>query len=152
MAFRHFVQIGRVAYVPFGTNAGKLCVIVDIIDQNRALVDGPCSGVTRQSIQFKKLRLTKFRIKIPHSTSTKTVRKAWEKENISEKWKETPLAKKIEARKKRVNMNDFDRFKLYKAKQLMNREIRTAFLKLKATAKKNPPKPRPKRVKKLVKK
>uniref|UniRef100_A0A1W7R9R9 Large ribosomal subunit protein eL14 n=1 Tax=Hadrurus spadix TaxID=141984 RepID=A0A1W7R9R9_9SCOR len=152
MAFRHFVQIGRVAYIPFGIDAGKLCVIVDVIDQNRALVDGPCTGVSRQAVQFKKLRLTKFRIKIPHSTSTKTVRRAWEKENITEKWKETPLAKKIEARKKRINMNDFDRFKLYKAKQLMNREIRIQFLKLKALAKKNPQKSRPKRLKKPAKK
>ncbi|XP_076350402.1 large ribosomal subunit protein eL14-like [Tachypleus tridentatus] len=138
MAFRHMVQIGRVARIAHGDNAGKLCVIVDVIDQNRALVDGPCTAVGRQGMPFKRLRLTKFRIKIPHSTSTKVVRKAWEKESITDKWKESSTAKKIDARKLRSKMNDFDRFKLYKAKQAMNREIRRKFLKLKAQAKNNP--------------
>lgn len=33
--FKRFVEIGRVAYVSFGPNAGKLVAIVDVIDQNR---------------------------------------------------------------------------------------------------------------------
>lgn len=33
--FKRFVEIGRVAYVSFGPHAGKLVVIVDVIDQNR---------------------------------------------------------------------------------------------------------------------
>lgn len=30
-----FVEIGRVAYISYGPDAGKLAVIVDVIDQNR---------------------------------------------------------------------------------------------------------------------
>ena len=40
MVFRCFVEVGRVAYVSFGPHAGELIAIVDVIDQNRALVGG----------------------------------------------------------------------------------------------------------------
>lgn len=94
--FKRFVEIGRVAYVSFGPHAGKLVAIVDVIDQNRvslkdtthisvvglfvgmsvdhvvvsflsqALIDGPCTGVKRQSMPFKCMQLTDFVIKVPH--------------------------------------------------------------------------------------
>ena len=83
------------ALIHFGPEAGSICTIVDVIDQNRALVDGP--KVNRQAISFKKLRLTKFRIRIPHGTSTKTVVKAWEKSKIDEKWKGTLMARRLES-------------------------------------------------------
>ncbi|KAK2106189.1 hypothetical protein P7K49_015703 [Saguinus oedipus] len=43
MVFRRFMEVGWMAYVSFGPHAGKLVAIVDVIDQNRALVDGPCT-------------------------------------------------------------------------------------------------------------
>ncbi|KFM69916.1 60S ribosomal protein L14, partial [Stegodyphus mimosarum] len=142
MSFRHYVQVGRVAYISFGKDAGKLCAIVDVVDQNRALVDGPATGVKRQAVKFKRLRLTKFRLKFPHSTSSRVVRKAWEAENITEKWNETSTAKKMAARQLKTKMNDFDRFKVYKAKQAANRLINGEYFRLKSKARKNPPKPR----------
>ncbi len=33
--YSKFVEIGRVAYIAIGPEQGKLCVIVDVIDQNR---------------------------------------------------------------------------------------------------------------------
>nr|XP_014343033.1 PREDICTED: 60S ribosomal protein L14-like [Latimeria chalumnae] len=66
MVFKRYVEIGRVAYISFGPHAGKLVAIVDVIDQNRALVDGPCSGVRRQAMPFKCMQLTDFVIKIQH--------------------------------------------------------------------------------------
>uniref|UniRef100_A0A3Q0S4J9 Large ribosomal subunit protein eL14 n=1 Tax=Amphilophus citrinellus TaxID=61819 RepID=A0A3Q0S4J9_AMPCI len=98
--FKRFVEIGRVAYVSFGPHAGKLVAIVDVIDQNRALVDGPCTGVRRQAMPFKCMHLTDYVIKIPHSARQKFVRKAWEKAQVNEKWTESSWAKKIEARQK----------------------------------------------------
>ncbi|XP_014680868.1 PREDICTED: 60S ribosomal protein L14-like [Priapulus caudatus] len=124
MPFTKFVEAGRIAYIPFGTDHGKLCVIVDVIDQNRALIDGPCSGVKRQEINFKRMHLTKFLLKLHHSARTRTVRKAWAEAGIEKQWKETTWAKKIDAREKRAVMSDFDRFKLMKAKQMRNRLIR----------------------------
>ena len=32
--YTRFVEIGRVAYIAFGPDAGKLVAIVDVIDQN----------------------------------------------------------------------------------------------------------------------
>jgi hypothetical protein len=50
MPFKKFVEIGRVAYINAGPEAGKIAAIVNVIDQNRVLVDGPTSGVRRQVI------------------------------------------------------------------------------------------------------
>ena len=52
MAQARFVEIGRVAYVNFGPEQGKLCVVVDVVDSKRALVDGPSTGVHRQQMPF----------------------------------------------------------------------------------------------------
>ncbi|KAI1242870.1 60S ribosomal protein L14, partial [Lamprotornis superbus] len=117
--FKRFVEIGRVAFISFGPHAGKLVAIVDVIDQNRALVDGPCSGVRRQAMPFKCMQLTDFVLKFPHSARQKCVRLAWEKENINEKWSATRWAKKIEAREKKAKMTDFDRYKVMKAKKML---------------------------------
>ena len=66
----------------------------------QALVDGPCSGVRRRDINFKALELTQFVLKLGPSARTGTVRKAWEKEEITKKWGESSWAKKIAARKR----------------------------------------------------
>merc|ERR1711993_56892 len=117
MVFERLVEIGRVAYIAHGDDKGKLAVIIDVIDQNRALIDGPCSGVSRKDINFKALHLTSFVVKIGHSARSGTVRKAWEKAEISKKWEATTWAKKIAARERRAELTDFERFKLMKAKQ-----------------------------------
>ena len=100
MVFRHFVEVGRMAYIFFGPHVRKLVVIVDVIDQNRALVDGPCTQVRRQAMPFKGIQLTDFILKFPHSACQKYVREAWEKADINAKWAATRWAKKIEAREK----------------------------------------------------
>ncbi|KAM7303086.1 60S ribosomal protein L14 [Ixodes scapularis] len=137
MPLRTYVEIGRVAYLTQGKQRGKLCTIVNVVDQNRAVVDGPSTGVPRQAVPLKHLRLTRQKLRIPHSTSTKVVRRAWEKEGVTAKWKESAFAKKLAARKLKANMSDFDRFKLKRTKQAMNRLVRVRFLKLKALAKKS---------------
>uniref|UniRef100_A0A2K6MXB9 Large ribosomal subunit protein eL14 n=1 Tax=Rhinopithecus bieti TaxID=61621 RepID=A0A2K6MXB9_RHIBE len=114
MVFRRFVEVGRVAYVSFGPHAGKLVAIVDVIDQNRALVDGPCTQVRRQAMPFKCMQLTDFILKFPHSARQKYVRQAWQKADINTKWAATRWAKKIEARERKAKMTDFDRFKVMK--------------------------------------
>ncbi|XP_071785723.1 large ribosomal subunit protein eL14-like [Asterias amurensis] len=131
MVFERFVEIGRVAFMAVGKNRGKLCAIVDVIDQKRALVDGPCSDFPRQQIRLKKLHLTTFKIRIPHSARTATVRKAWEKADIQKKWLGTTWAKKLAAKKRRADMTDFDRYKLMRAKQKRTRIINTEVNKMK---------------------
>merc|ERR1712150_414821 len=117
MVFNRFVEIGRVAYIAFGAEEGKLAVIVDVVDQNRALVDGPHTGVKRQVVPFKQLHLTEHVIKIGHSARTGSVKKAWDAAEVSQKWEASTWAKKLASRQRRALVTDFERFKLMKAKQ-----------------------------------
>ena len=43
MMFQCFLELGRMACVSFELHAGKLVTIIDGIDQNRALMDEPCT-------------------------------------------------------------------------------------------------------------
>lgn len=123
MPIKHLVEIGRIAYVGYGRNAGKPVAIVDVIDGNRALVDGPCSKVTRQPIRFKRLRLTKFKLNFDHSAPSRVVAKEWEKEEITKKWKECFQCKNLMADRRRKDLSDLGRFKVYKLKQKLNQMV-----------------------------
>lgn len=54
------------------------------------------------------------------------VRKAWEDEKISEKWAESSWAKRMQMKVRREGLNDFDRFKLQKAKSARNKILAKA--------------------------
>ena len=71
MSFKRFVELGRVALINYGEQEGKLCTIVDVIDNNRVLVDGPLTGVKRQSINLKRIQLTDIKIPAKHNASQK---------------------------------------------------------------------------------
>ena len=109
MVYGKFVQIGGIAYIAEGRYQGKIAAIVNVVDQNRLLVDGPCTDVPRHVMNIKHVHLTKFRLFFPYTARTKTVRKAWEKSNVTESWKNTAWAKKIALKAKRASLSDFDR-------------------------------------------
>ncbi|KAI9305638.1 60S ribosomal protein L14 [Cunninghamella echinulata] len=116
-SFKRQVQVGRVVLLTHGAESGKLAVIVDIIDHNRALVDGPVTGVARQSYNYRDLSLTPLVIaKLPRAAGQKTVKKYWEKADVSATWEKSAWAKKIQTRKVRSELSDFDRFKVRKLK------------------------------------
>lgn len=121
-----FVQIGRVCVVNFGRNINKLCTIVDIVDANRVLVDGPESvtGVPRHVMSLRRLVLTKFTVHIPRGARQKTLRKAVADAGLVEKWEKTSWARKIQRRQRRAAMTDFDRFKLMAARIHVHGAIR----------------------------
>ncbi|CAK9821443.1 60S ribosomal protein L14 [Anthophora retusa] len=98
------------------------------------LVDGPASNVARCEMRLNELHLTKFRIRFPYTGSTRVVRKAWETAKINDLWKETMWAKKVEAKKKRMELSDFDRFKLRRAKRIRNKLRTDVFYRLKKRA------------------
>ena len=135
MPYERLVQVGRVAYVAFGPEKGKICCITNIIDQTRVLVDGPSSHVQRQAINIKALHLTKFVLKLLPGARSKTVKALWDKHNISAKWKETRWYKKLQAKHLRSSMTDFDRFKLVHAKQAYNRILNHEYNRLKKKSK-----------------
>ncbi|KAG0769474.1 hypothetical protein G6F62_002268 [Rhizopus arrhizus] len=115
--FKRQVEVGRVVLINHGADAGKLAVIIDIIDHNRALIDGPTTGVARQAFPYRRLVLTPIVLKkLPRSVGQSALKKALEKSDVVAAWNKTAWAKKIEQRKIRTSLSDFDRFKLNKLK------------------------------------
>jgi len=100
---------------------------VDVVDHNRALIDGGSVGAARQTIPFKRLSLTELVFNIPRSASSAIVQKKLEKEKAVEQWQTTGWAKKLQRHTVRSNLSDFDRFKVMvlrkKKAQLINREV-----------------------------
>lgn len=90
------------------------------------LIDGPCSGVPRQAYRIKNIHLTPLTIKVPFSSRSKVVRAAWDAEKISQKWEESAWAKRMAMKTRRNNLNDFDRFRLQKAKTARNKILAKA--------------------------
>ena len=111
MTYQNFVEIGRVAFVHFGGERGKLVVILDVLNENRVLIENPLQGVQRQVIPIKRLSLTRFKVPITRSPKTGTLQKALEKFDLNGKWEKTSTAKKIALRTQRARLTDFDRFK-----------------------------------------
>ena len=78
--FNKYLEIGRVCLINYGPDAGKLCTVLDFVDHNRVLVDGPLklTGVGRQSIPIRWIVLTKLHVKIPFACNQKCLLKALE--------------------------------------------------------------------------
>jgi len=113
--FTRFVEIGRVCLVNYGPDEGKLATIIDVVDQNKCLIDG--ENIKRQIINYRRIALTDFTVKIARNARGKTLKAAWKKADIESKWAATSWAKKLVAKKKRASLTDFERFQVMKAKQ-----------------------------------
>merc|ERR1712166_1146788 len=74
--FDRFVEPGRLALITYGPCAGKVCTIIDIVDQKRVVVDGPeaLTGVRRHMMPVRRLSLTDFKAKIPRGAREKTLK------------------------------------------------------------------------------
>ncbi|KAL5677881.1 hypothetical protein ACJX0J_014012, partial [Zea mays] len=112
--FKRFVEIGRVALVNYGEDYGRLVVIVDVVDQNRALVDAP--DMVRCQVNFKRLSLTDIKIDIKRVPKKTALIKAMEEADVKTKWENSSWGKKLIVQKRRASLNDFDRFKVMLAK------------------------------------
>jgi large subunit ribosomal protein L14e len=130
------VQVGRVVNITYGKDLGKLAVIVEVIDHQRALVDGtikltegPTTGVARQPISFKRATLTDIVLTIPRSVGTSALKKMIIKQDLLAKWNATSWAKKIEKRSARANLSDFDRFKVMLGRKQKSKIVGKAFAK-----------------------
>ena len=125
MVFNRFVEVGRVVYINYGPETGKLATIIDIVDNNKCLIEGPAeiTGVHRQVIPFSRLALTDLTVKIQRGARAKTLKKAWGEADTLNKWESSSWAKKLAAKKKRANLNDFDRFKVMVARKQKSKII-----------------------------
>ena len=119
MPFKRFVEVGRVVLINHGPEAGKLATIIDVVDQNKCLVDGPAeiTGVQRQVVPFTRVALTDLKVKIVRNARQKTLVKAWTEADTKAVWDKSSWAKKLAAKKKRATLNDFDRFKVMVARK-----------------------------------
>ncbi|KAI4357386.1 hypothetical protein L6164_001338 [Bauhinia variegata] len=132
MPFKRFIEIGRVALINYGKDYGKLVVIVDVVDQNRALVDSP--DMVRTQMNFKRLSLTDIKIDIKRVPKKKDLLNAMEAADVKKKWESSSWGRKLIVQKKRASLNDFDRFKLMLAKIKRAAVVRQELAKLKKTA------------------
>ncbi|KAK9225698.1 hypothetical protein WN943_010742 [Citrus x changshan-huyou] len=124
-----YVEIGRVALINYGKDYGKLVVIVDVLDQNMALVDAP--DMVRSQMNFKRLSLTDIKIDINRVPGKKSLIEAMEKADVKNKWENSSWGKKLIVQKRRAALNDFDKFKLMLAKIKKGGLIRQELAKLK---------------------
>ena len=129
--FERFVEPGRLALITYGPCEGKMCVIVDIVDQKRVIVDGPETGVRRHMMPIARLSLTDFKAKMPRGAREKTLKKAMAEGDVMNKWSATSWARKIKAREVRKNMTDFDRFKLLVARKKRSKAVKATLKKTK---------------------
>ena len=119
MPFKRYMEVGRVVLINYGPEAGKLATVIDIVDQNKCLIDGPeeLTGVSRQVISFTRIALTDFHVKIQRNARQKTLKKYWAEADVLAKWEASSWAKKLAAKKKRASLSDFARFKVMVAKK-----------------------------------
>lgn len=66
----------------------------------QVLVDGPETGVPRQSYRLNNLQLTKYRLKFPFHAPTRVVRASWKQADLKAKWEASAWAQKAKDIKK----------------------------------------------------
>ncbi|ENN95646.1 50S ribosomal protein L14e [Methanocaldococcus villosus KIN24-T80] len=69
------IEVGRVCLKTAGREAGKICVIVDILDKNFVVVDGM---VKRRRCNIKHLEPTEKKVDIKPGATTEEVKMALE--------------------------------------------------------------------------
>jgi len=116
-----------VAFVNYGTDYGKPVVIVDVANEQRALVEG--TNFPRSLYPLKRLSLTRMTLPVNRGSRTGTLKKVIAKEGFEAKWAASPVAKKLAAKSTRDNLSDLERF------QVMINRKRRAFAVRKVAAK-----------------
>jgi large subunit ribosomal protein L14e len=78
------IEVGRICVKTFGREAGRKCVIVDIVDENFVLVTGPknISGVRRRRANINHIEPLDKKISIEKGASDDDVAKKLEKEGL----------------------------------------------------------------------
>jgi len=118
---KKYVEVGRVVHVTSGPRAGGLGCIVDIIDANRFLVDGP--KMPRCEIKLKDMFLTRIVLKIEKALSHVSLLAAWKKFLVDERYQRTDHAQRLAKKEKRAACTDFEFFKVRLAARQMNKIV-----------------------------
>jgi large subunit ribosomal protein L14e len=80
------IEVGRICVKLLGREAGRKCVIVDIIDENFVLVTGPkeLTGIKRRRVNIKHIEPTAKKLNISKGASDEEVMKAIEEAGLAE--------------------------------------------------------------------
>lgn len=91
------IEIGRVCVKVSGREAGRKCVIVDVIDENFVLVTGPknLTGVRRRKCNINHIEPLEAKISIERGASDEEVVKAIEAAGLTSFMREPLKVKKL---------------------------------------------------------
>ena len=83
------VEVGRICVKIAGREAGRKCIVVDVIDKNFALITGPkqLTGVKRRRVNINHIEPTTEKIYIKRGASDEEVMEALEKAGKIEEMK-----------------------------------------------------------------
>ncbi len=85
-----------------------MCVIVDMLDANRVLIDSSDGAMPRLVYPLKRLTLTKLKVKgVLRGCRTGTLKKAVAKQDVVADFKKTSVAVKMAKYATRKNLTDF---------------------------------------------
>ena len=120
---RDIVEPGRICFINYGEDYGKMVVVADIADQNRVLVDG-LGTFPRVLMPLQRLTLTKLRIVILRGARTGTIAKVAKAYDLNAKWEKTPAAQKMNRFRLRAATTDLDRFRIMVARKQRSYAVR----------------------------
>lgn len=83
------IEVGRICVKTFGREAGRKCVIVDLVDKNFILITGPkeMTGIKRRRANISHIELTNDKIDIERGASDEEVAKALDAAGKTEEMK-----------------------------------------------------------------
>ncbi|MGC8948041.1 MAG: 50S ribosomal protein L14e [Thermoprotei archaeon] len=83
------ISVGSICVKIRGREAGRKCVVIDIIDENFVYVTGPKSltGVRRRKVNIKHLEVTPLKIDIKKKATDEEVLKALESAKLIDEMK-----------------------------------------------------------------
>ena len=91
------IEVGRICVKLAGRDAGKKCVIIDVLDKNFVMIDG---GVRRRKCNIDHLEPTKDTIKISKNAAHDAVKKEFESLKLFV-WETKPRQAKDKPKKQR---------------------------------------------------
>jgi len=76
------IDIGKICVKLVGREAGKKCVIIDVVDKNFVLVTGPqqLNGVKRRRVNVNHIQVTERRVNIKRGETDEELIKALDEE------------------------------------------------------------------------
>lgn len=79
------VEVGRICVKITGREAGKKCIIVDVIDKNFLLITGPkqVNGIKRRRVNVSHVEPTEKKVNMSRGESDEEIMKALDEETLN---------------------------------------------------------------------